>query len=205
MVRSLHAAGIEVILDVVYNHTAEGNHMGPTLCFKGIDNSASYRLSPEDPRFYMDYTGTGNTVETMHPRTLQMVMDSLRYWVSEMHVDGFRFDLATAIARDMNGFSHLHPFLEAVRQDPVLSQIKLIAEPWDVGPGGYQVGGFPTGWSEWNGKYRDTTRSYWKGDEGKIGEIAYRLTGSPDLYQHGGRRPVRQREFYHLARRIHPE
>ena len=194
-VRSLHAAGIEVILDVVYNHTAEGNHMGPTLCFRGVDNSASYRLSPENPRFYMDYTGTGNTVETLHPRTLQMVLDSLRYWVLEMHVDGFRFDLASTLARDFNGVNRLHPFLEAVHQDPVLSQVKLIAEPWDVGDGGYQVGGFPTGWSEWNGKYRDATRSYWKGDEGRIGEIAYRLTGSPDLYQHDGRRPYASVNF----------
>jgi glycogen operon protein len=195
MVRNLHAAGIEVILDVVYNHTAEGNHLGPTLSFRGIDNTANYRLSPENPRFYMDYTGTGNTVETLHPRTLQMVLDSLRYWVTEMHVDGFRFDLATTIARDLNGFTRLHPFLEAVHQDPVLSRVKLIAEPWDVGPGGFQVGGCPTGWSEWNGKYRDATRSYWKGDEGKVGEIAYRLTGSPDLYQHDGRRPYASVNF----------
>ena len=195
MVRNLHAAGIEVILDVVYNHTGEGNHLGPTLCFRGIDNLASYRVSPENPRFYMDYTGTGNTVETLHPRTLQMVLDSLRYWVLDMHVDGFRFDLASTLARDFNGVNRLHPFLEAVHQDPVLSQVKLIAEPWDVGDGGYQVGAFPTGWSEWNGKYRDVTRSYWKGDEGKIGEIAYRLTGSPDLYQHDGRRPYASINF----------
>jgi glycogen operon protein len=143
----------------------------------------------------MDYTGTGNTVETLHPRTLQMVLDSLRYWVSDMHVDGFRFDLATTIARDLNGYTRLHPFLEAIHQDPVLSQVKLIAEPWDVGPGGYQVGGFPTGWSEWNGKYRDAARAYWKGDEGRIGEIAYRLTGSPDLYQHDGRHPYASVNF----------
>jgi isoamylase len=195
MVRNLHSAGIEVILDVVYNHTAEGNHLGPTLCFRGIDNIASYRLSRENPRFYMDYTGTGNTVETLHPRTLQMVLDSLRYWVMDMHVDGFRFDLATALARDLNGFTQLHPFLEAIHQDPVLSNVKLIAEPWDVGEGGYQVGNFPTGWSEWNGKYRDATRSYWKGDEGRIGEIAYRLTGSPDIYQHDGRRPYASVNF----------
>jgi isoamylase len=195
MVRNLHAAGIEVILDVVYNHTAEGNHLGPTLCFRGIDNIASYRLSPENPRFYMDYTGTGNTVETMHPRTLQMVLDSLRYWVLDMHVDGFRFDLASTLARDFNGVNRQHPFLEAIHQDPVLSKVKLIAEPWDVGDGGYQVGAFPTGWSEWNGKYRDATRSYWKGDEGRIGEIAYRLTGSPDLYQHDGRRPYASVNF----------
>jgi glycogen operon protein len=195
MVRNLHAAGIEVILDVVYNHTAEGNHLGPTLCFRGIDNISSYRLSPENARFYMDYTGTGNTVETLHPRTLQMVLDSLRYWVLEMHVDGFRFDLASTLARDLNGVNRLHPFLEAIHQDPVLSRVKLIAEPWDVGDGGYQVGGFPTGWSEWNGKYRDVLRSYWKGDEGKIGEIAYRLTGSPDIYQHDGRRPYASVNF----------
>ena len=195
MVRKLHAGGIEVILDVVYNHTAEGNHLGPTLCFRGIDNLASYRLSPENPRFYMDYTGTGNTMESLHPRTLQMVLDSLRYWVLEMHVDGFRFDLASALARDFNGVNRLHPFLEAIHQDPVLSRVKLIAEPWDVGDGGYQVGAFPTGWSEWNGKYRDETRSYWKGDEGRIGEIAYRLTGSPDLYQHDGRRPYASVNF----------
>jgi isoamylase len=189
MVRNLHAAGIEVILDVVYNHTAEGNHLGPTLCFRGIDNPAYYRLLAEKPRFYLDYTGTGNTLDTLHPRTLQMVMDSLRYWVSEMHVDGFRFDLAPALARDGTGFNKFHAFFKVIRQDPVLSQVKLIAEPWDVGDGGYQVGNFPTPWSEWNGKYRDAARSYWKGDEGKIGEMAYRLTGSPDLYQHDGRQP----------------
>jgi glycogen operon protein len=195
MVRNLHAAGIEVILDVVYNHTAEGNHLGPTLCFRGIDNIASYRLSPENPRFYMDYTGTGNTMETLHPATLQMILDSLRYWVVDMHVDGFRFDLASTLARDFNGVNRLHPFLEAVHQDPILSRVKLIAEPWDVGEGGYQVGGFPTGWSEWNGKYRDATRSYWKGDEGRVGEIAFRLTGSPDIYQHDGRRPYASVNF----------
>ena len=195
MVRNLHAAGIEVILDVVYNHTGEGNHLGPTLCFRGIDNIASYKLSPENPRFYRDYTGTGNTTETLHPRTLQMVLDSLRYWVVDMHVDGFRFDLASALARDFSGFNRLHPFFEAIQQDPILSQVKLIAEPWDVGDGGYQVGGFPTGWSEWNGKYRDASRSYWKGDEGRIGEMAHRLTGSPDLYQHDGRRPYASVNF----------
>ena len=195
MVRNLHAAGIEVILDVVYNHTAEGNHLGPTLCFRGIDNLAAYRLSRENPRFYMDYTGTGNTVDTLHPRTLQMVLDSLRYWVLDMHVDGFRFDLASTLARDLNGFSKIHPFFEAIQQDPVLSQVKLIAEPWDVGDGGYQVGGFPTGWSEYNGKFRDATRSYWKGDEGRIGEMGYRLTGSPDIYQHDGRRPYASINF----------
>ena len=195
MVRNLHAAGIEVILDVVYNHTAEGNHLGPTLCFRGLDNRAYYRLVAETPRFYMDYTGTGNTVETLHPRTLQMIMDSLRYWVTEMHVDGFRFDLASTLVRDLNGVSKTHPFFEAIHQDPVLSQVKLIAEPWDVGDGGYQVGNFPGPWSEWNGKFRDAVRSYWKGDEGRIGEIAYRLTGSPDLYQHDGRRPYASVNF----------
>jgi glycogen operon protein len=195
MVRNLHAAGIEVILDVVYNHTGEGNHLGPTLCFRGIDNIASYRLLPEKPRFYMDFTGTGNTIDTLHPRMLQLVLDSLRYWVTEMHVDGFRFDLASALARDHNGVSKQHPFFQAIQQDPVLSKVKLIAEPWDVGDGGYQVGNFPTRWSEWNGKYRDAVRSYWKGDEGRIGEIAYRLTGSPDLYQHDGRSPYASVNF----------
>ncbi len=189
MVRNFHAAGIEVILDVVYNHTAEGNHLGPTLSFRGIDNRAYYRLVPETPRFYMDFTGTGNTFDLLHPRTLQLVMDSLRYWVVEMRVDGFRFDLASALARDREGVNKLHPFFAAVHQDPVLAQAKLIAEPWDVGDGGYQVGNFPVRWSEWNGKYRDTVRGYWKGDEGRIGEMADRLTGSPDFYQHDGRRP----------------
>jgi isoamylase len=195
MVRSLHRAGIEVILDVVYNHTAEGNRNGPTLSFRGIDNAAYYKLNPEELRSYMDFTGTGNTVETLHPRTLQMVMDSLRYWVSEMHVDGFRFDLACALARDSEGVKKLHPFFEAVHQDPVLAQVKLIAEPWDVADGGYQVGNFPTGWSEWNGKYRDAVRNYWKGDENRIGEMAYRLTGSPDLYEHDDRRPYASVNF----------
>lgn len=195
MVRDLHAAGIEVILDVVYNHTGEGNQLGPTLCFRGVDNRACYRLLADNPRFYLDYTGTGNSVDTLHPRTLQMVMDSLRYWVLEMHVDGFRFDLATTLGRDGSGFNKYHAFFNAVLQDPVLSRVKLIAEPWDVGDGGYQVGNFPIHWSEWNGKFRDTVRSYWKGDEGKIGEIAYRLTGSPDIYQNGGRRPYASINF----------
>ena len=195
MVRNLHAAGLEVILDVVYNHTAEGNHLGPTLCFRGVDNVASYRLLSENPRFYLDYTGTGNTVDTLHPRTLQLIMDSLRYWVLEMHVDGFRFDLATALARDSTGVNKFHAFFKIIRQDPVLSQVKLIAEPWDVGDGGYQVGNFPVPWSEWNGKYRDAVRSFWRGDEGRIGEIAYRLTGSPDLYQHDGRCPYASVNF----------
>jgi glycogen operon protein len=195
MVRSLHLADIEVILDVVYNHTAEGNHLGPTLCFRGIDNSSYYRLQADNPRFYLDYTGTGNTLDTLQPRTLQMVMDSLRYWASDMHVDGFRFDLAPALARDGTGVNKFHPFLKVIRQDPVLSQVKLIAEPWDVGDGGYQVGNFPAPWSEWNGKYRDTVRSFWKGDEGRIGEMGYRLTGSPDLYRHNGRRPYASINF----------
>jgi glycogen operon protein len=195
MVRNLHAAGIEVILDVVYNHTAEGNHLGPTLCFRGIDNIAYYRLQPDNPRFYLDFTGTGNTFNLLHPRTLQLVMDSLRYWVLEMHVDGFRFDLASTLARDDEGVNKLHAFFEIIHQDPVLSQVKLIAEPWDVGEGGYQVGNFPVLWAEWNGKYRDTMRSFWKGDERRIGEIAYRLTGSPDLYQHSGRRPYASINF----------
>ena len=195
MVRNLHAAGIEVILDVVYNHTGEGNHLGPTLCFRGIDNLAYYRLHPENPRFYLDFTGTGNTLNLLHPRTLQLVMDSLRYWVLEMHVDGFRFDLASTLARDHEGVNKQHPFFDVIQQDPVLSQLKLIAEPWDVGEGGYQVGNFPALWSEWNGKYRDAVRSFWKGDEGRIGEMGYRLTGSPDVYQHSGRRPCASINF----------
>ena len=195
MVRSLHAAGIEVILDVVYNHTAEGNQLGPTLCFRGIDNAAYYRLRPDDPRLYLDFTGTCNTFNLLHPRTLQLVMDSLRYRVLEMHADGFRFDLASTLARDHEGVNKLHAFFEIIHQDPVLSQVKLIAEPWDVGEGGYQVGNFPVLWAEWNGKYRDTMRGFWKGDEGRIGEMAYRLTGSPDLYQHSGRRPYASINF----------
>ena len=195
MVRNLHAAGLEVILDVVYNHTAEGNHLGPTLSFRGIDNPAYYRLLPEDARLYMDFTGTGNTFNLLHPRTLQLVMDSLRYWVNDMHVDGFRFDLASTLARDQSGVNKLHAFFEIIHQDPVISQVKLIAEPWDVGEGGYQVGNFPVLWAEWNGKYRDEVRRFWKGDEGRIGEMAYRLTGSPDLYQTTGRRPYASINF----------
>src|SRR5882757_152971 len=195
MVRSLHAAGIEVILDVVYNHTGEGNHLGPTLCFRGIDNLSYYWLHPENPRFYLDFTGTGNSLNLLHTRTLQLVTDSLRYWAEEMHVDGFRFDLATELARNHSGFNTLHPFFQVIQQDPVLSQVKLIAEPWDVGEGGYQVGNFPPPWSEWNGKYRDSIRSFWKGDESRIGEVAYRLTGSPDLYEHHGRRPYASVNF----------
>jgi glycogen operon protein len=189
MVRTMHAAGIEVILDVVYNHTAEGNHYGPTLSFKGIDNAAYYRLVPGNPRYYMDYTGTGNTLNMLNPRTLQLVMDSLRYWITEMHVDGFRFDLASTLARGLHEVGRLSSFLDTIHQDPIISQVKLIAEPWDVGEGGYQVGNFPVLWAEWNGKYRDTVRRFWRGDESQVQELAYRLSGSSDLYQHNGRRP----------------
>jgi len=186
MVKRLHAAGLEVILDVVYNHTAEGNHMGPTLSFRGIDNAAYYRLT-DDRRFYVDYTGTGNSLNLYHPRVLQLVMDSLRYWVEEMRVDGFRFDLASTLMREEHEFDAWSGFARAVRQDPVLQDVKLIAEPWDVGEGGYRVGGFPAPFSEWNGKYRDAVRAYWKGEGGLVGELAYRLTGSSDLY--AGRGP----------------
>ncbi len=189
MVKAYHAAGLEVILDVVYNHTAEGNHFGPTLSFKGIDNEAYYRLVEGDRQYYMDYTGTGNTLNMLHPRVLQLVMDSLRYWVTEMHVDGFRFDLASALARGLFEVGKLSTFLDTIHQDPIISQVKLIAEPWDVGPGGYQVGNFPVLWSEWNGKYRDNVRQYWKGDDARVPELAYRLTGSSDLYEAGGRQP----------------
>jgi isoamylase len=189
MVKTLHSAGIEVILDVVYNHTAEGNQLGPTLSLRGIDNAAYYRLSPENPRYYMDFTGTGNTLNLQHPRVLQLIMDSLRYWVQEMHVDGFRFDLASALARELHDVDRLGSFFDTIGQDPVLSQVKLIAEPWDIGSGGYQVGNFPPGWNEWNDKYRDSVRAYWKGDEGQIGEFARRFTGSADLYEASGRKP----------------
>ena len=189
MVRSLHEAGMEVILDVVYNHTAEGNHLGPTLSFRGIDNAAYYRLTAADPRFHMDYTGTGNTLNAQHPRALQLIMDSLRYWVLEMHVDGFRFDLASALARELHDVDRLGSFFDIIQQDPVLQRVKLIAEPWDVGEGGYQVGNFPPNWSEWNGKYRDTVRDFWRGEPATLGEFASRLTGSSDLYEQGGRRP----------------
>ena len=189
MVRRLHSYGIEVILDVVYNHTAEGNQLGPTLSFRGIDNAAYYRLSPQDARYYTDYTGCGNTLNMMHPRVLQLIMDSLRYWVTEMHVDGFRFDLAAALARELHDVDRLGAFFDIIHQDPLLSQVKLIAEPWDLGEGGYQVGNFPVGWTEWNGRYRDTVRRYWKGDEGTLGDFAYRLTGSADLYETSGRLP----------------
>ncbi|HEX8296813.1 MAG TPA: glycogen debranching protein GlgX [Chthoniobacteraceae bacterium] len=195
MVKNLHAAGLEVILDVVYNHTAEGNHMGPTLCFRGVDNSAYYRTVADDRRFYMDYTGCGNSLNMMHPRVLQLIMDSLRYWVQEMHVDGFRFDLASTLARELHAVSRLSAFFDIIHQDPVLQTVKLIAEPWDVGDGGYQVGNFPVGWAEWNGKYRDCVRSYWKGDEGKLAEFAARITGSSDLYQWDGKRPYASINF----------
>ncbi|ACV34904.1 MAG: glycogen debranching protein GlgX [Candidatus Accumulibacter sp.] len=195
LVKTLHAAGIEVIMDVVYNHTAEGNHMGPSLCFRGIDNAAYYRLAAGNPRYYMDYTGCGNTLNMMHPRVLQLIMDSLRYWVIEMHVDGFRFDLAAALARELHEVDQLGAFMDIIHQDPVLSQVKLIAEPWDLGEGGYQVGNFPIGWAEWNGKYRDVVRDYWRGEGGLMGQLAYRLTGSSDLYQHSGRRPYASINF----------
>jgi isoamylase len=189
MVKALHEAGIEVILDVVYNHTAEGNHLGPTLSFKGIDNASYYRLVDGDPRYYMDYTGTGNTLNMRFPHTLQLVMDSLRYWVTEMHVDGFRFDLASTLARSMHEVDRLSAFFDIIQQDPVISQVKLIAEPWDVGEGGYQVGNFPPLWSEWNGKYRDTVRDFWRGEPANLPEFASRITGSSDLYQDDGRHP----------------
>ncbi|HEY6085297.1 MAG TPA: glycogen debranching protein GlgX [Nitrospira sp.] len=195
MVKTLHSAGIEVILDVVYNHTAEGNQLGPTLSFRGIDNAAYYRLLPEQPRYYMDYTGTGNTLNVQHQRTLQLIMDSLRYWALEMHVDGFRFDLASALARELHDVDRLGGFFDIIHQDPVLSQLKLIAEPWDIGEGGYQVGNFPAGWAEWNGKYRDSIRRYWKGDGGQASELGYRLSGSSDLYEANGRRPFASINF----------
>jgi len=189
MVKALHLEGIEVILDVVYNHTSEGNHLGPMLGMKGIDNPTYYRLLENEPRFYMDYTGTGNSLNVRHPQVLKLIMDSLRYWVTEMHVDGFRFDLASALARELHEVDRLSAFFDIIHQDPILSQIKLIAEPWDVGEGGYQVGNFPVLWAEWNGKYRDTVRKFWKSDEGQLADLAYRLTGSSDLYERDGRRP----------------
>jgi isoamylase len=195
MVKTLHSAGMEVILDVVYNHTAEGNQCGPTLCFRGIDNASYYRLVADNKRYYQDYTGCGNTLNMQHPRVLQLIMDSLRYWVTEMHVDGFRFDLAASLARELHEVDRLGAFFDILRQDPVLSQVKLIAEPWDLGEGGYQVGNFPVGWAEWNDKYRDTMRAYWKGDGGLIGEFARRLTGSNDLYGHNGRTPCASINF----------
>ncbi len=195
MVKAMHTAGIEVILDVVYNHTAEGNHQGPTLSFRGIDNSVYYRLMENDERHYQDFTGTGNTLNVRHPQVLQLIMDSLRYWVQEMHVDGFRFDLASALARELFDVDRLSAFFDIIHQDPILSQVKLIAEPWDVGEGGYQVGNFPILWTEWNGKYRDSIRSFWRGDEGMIADLGYRLTGSSDLYQSDGRRPYASINF----------
>ncbi|HYW25796.1 MAG TPA: glycogen debranching protein GlgX [Terriglobales bacterium] len=194
MVKTLHAAGIEVILDVVYNHTAEGNHLGAMLSFRGIDNAAYYRLM-DDPRFYRDYTGTGNSLNMRHPHVLQLIMDSLRYWVMEMHVDGFRFDLAATLARELHDVDRLSAFFDLVQQDPVLSQVKLIAEPWDVGEGGYQVGNFPVLWSEWNGRYRDTVRDFWRGEPATLADFGYRFTGSSDLYQADGRRPYASINF----------
>ena len=195
MVRTLHRAGIEVILDVVYNHTAEGNQMGPTLAFRGIDNGAYYRLSPDQPRYYVDYTGTGNSLNMRHPHVLQLIMDSLRYWASEMHVDGFRFDLAATLARELHDVDRLSSFFDLIQQDPLLSQVKLIAEPWDVGEGGYQVGNFPVLWSEWNGRFRDTVRDYWRGEPATMSDFAYRFTGSSDLYEWSGRRPYASVNF----------
>jgi glycogen operon protein len=195
MVKALHRAGIEVILDVVYNHTCEGNHRGPTLSFKGLDNTAYYRLKESDPRFYLDFTGCGNSWNATHPYALKLVMDSLRYWVEEMHVDGFRFDLATTLGRDRHGYDTRAAFFQMVHQDPVLSRVKLISEPWDVGDFGYQVGNFPVLWTEWNGKYRDTIRRYWKGDDRQAAEIGYRLTGSSDLFALSGRKPTASVNF----------
>jgi isoamylase len=195
MVKLLHRAGIEVILDVVYNHTAEGNHLGPTLSFRGIDNAAYYLLVPNDRRYYMDYTGCGNTLDMTHPRALQLIMDSLRYWIQEMHVDGFRFDLAAALARELHEVDRLGAFFDIIHQDPVISQVKLIAEPWDLGEGGYQVGNFPVLWAEWNGIYRDTVRRFWRGDDGLVSDLAYRLTGSSDLYENDGRKPYASVNF----------
>jgi isoamylase len=195
MVKSLHMAGMEVILDVVYNHTAEGNHLGPTMSLKGIDNRTYYRLVDDQPHFYMDYTGTGNSLNVRSPQSLQLIMDSLRYWVTEMHVDGFRFDLASTLAREFYDVDRLSTFFEVVQQDPVVGQVKLIAEPWDVGPGGYQVGNFPPNWTEWNGKYRDTVRDFWRGEPATLAEFASRITGSADLYQDDGRKPFHSINF----------
>jgi glycogen operon protein len=195
MVKALHREGIEVILDVVYNHTAEGNHLGPMLSMKGFDNTTYYKLVSDNPRYYMDYTGTGNSLNVRHPQVLKLIMDSLRYWVTEMHVDGFRFDLASTLARELHDVDRLSAFFDIIHQDPIISQVKLIAEPWDVGDGGYQVGNFPVLWAEWNGKYRDTVRRYWKGDAGTLSDLGYRLTGSSDLYKHDGRKPYASINF----------
>ena len=195
MVKELHQAGIEVILDVVYNHTAEGNHLGPTLCYRGIDNSSYYRLDPDNPRYYIDFTGTGNSMNAQNPHVIQLIMDSLRYWVLDMHVDGFRFDLAATLARQLFEVDRLSTFFEIIHQDPVLSQVKLIAEPWDLGKGGYQIGKFPPGWGEWNGKYRDAMRRFWRGDESQLAELGYRISGSSDLYQGNGRNPYASINF----------
>jgi glycogen operon protein len=195
MVKALHEAGLEVILDVVYNHTAEGNHLGPTLSFRGIDNASYYRVVDDDRRYYMDYTGTGNSLNARHPHVLQLIMDSLRYWVIQMHVDGFRFDLASTLARELHDVDRLSAFFDIIQQDPVISQVKLIAEPWDVGEGGYQVGNFPTLWTEWNGKYRDSVRDFWRGASAGVGEVASRVAGSSDLYAHNGRRPYASINF----------
>jgi glycogen operon protein len=195
MVKTLHSTGIEVIIDVVYNHTCEGNEKGPMLSFKGICNTTYYRLMQDNPRYYMDYTGTGNTLNVRNPQVLKLLMDSLRYWVTEMHVDGFRFDLAATLARELHDVDKLGGFFDTIHQDPTLADVKLIAEPWDVGEGGYQVGNFPVLWAEWNGKYRDTVRRFWKGDEGQLADVAYRLTGSSDLYQHDGRKPYASINF----------
>ncbi|GIW39663.1 MAG: glycogen operon protein GlgX homolog [Candidatus Binatia bacterium] len=195
MVKRFHRAGIEVILDVVYNHTAEGNHLGPTLCLRGIDNASYYRLVPDNKRYYIDFTGCGNSLNMIHPRTIQLIMDSLRYWVLEMHVDGFRFDLAPVLARELYEVDRLGSFFDTIQQDPVLSNVKLIAEPWDLGPGGYQIGNFPGGWAEWNGKYRDAVRRFWRGDPGVVPELAYRLSGSSDLYGASDRSPFASINF----------
>ncbi len=195
LVKTLHAAGLEVIMDVVYNHTGEGNHLGPTMCFRGLDNQAYYRLDHDRPEYYIDYTGCGNSLNMRHPRVLQLIMDSLRYWITEMHVDGFRFDLASTLARELHDVDRLSAFFDLIQQDPVVSRTKLIAEPWDVGEGGYQVGNFPPLWSEWNGKYRDCVRDYWRGEPSTLGEFACRFTGSADLYEQSGRRPYASINF----------
>jgi glycogen operon protein len=195
MVKALHSANLEVILDVVYNHTAEGNHLGPTLSLRGVDNATYYRLVPEDRRYYLDFTGCGNTLNMQSPQVLQLIMDSLRYWVLEMHVDGFRFDLASALARELYEVDRLGAFFDIIHQDPVISQVKLIAEPWDLGAGGYQVGNFPVLWTEWNGKYRDAMRAFWKGEDRGVAEVATRIAGSNDLYEQSGRRPYASINF----------